>query len=368
METISIIEPHPQLTEFMNMAPGPYKRLVYNQTIKGSEYSESNLLKKQDGSLYYSHCTYSVKPSKDSFYKQRKKKTGFSFEKGKLSLWFGASQLHEMPGLLQILRHLKAEWIDNSPYLLQFVTKGILEKILRKKITNPVDLCKEYLKVSRINASPALFYKAVCDNKVCRSRIHKWNRVAKDINHAIEYYSFLDNSVFHPMTLPDMEDQAFVLSRKIDYKWSEKRMAQEHQNWTRDIMELEIDNLSQDYIEELEFLKLYPLEGLQLLDNQQAVFREGKQMQHCVYTNYWGSVKRGMYAVYAVDYKGERATLGLRIEDDRIRFNQLYGKRNSAASSELHQYIISWIEAVNQELCRSSIIPSIVRQPEFEMI
>lgn len=83
------------------------------------------------------------------------------------------------------------------------------------------------------------------------------------------------------------------------------------------------------------------------LISQAAVAAEGSKMHHCV-ASYAGKCQTGNYAVYTVEGRGERATLGLHMINGAPSFNQLYGHCNSRVS----------------DFCRSAAL-DFINDPEF---
>jgi hypothetical protein len=82
-------------------------------------------------------------------------------------------------------------------------------------------------------------------------------------------------------------------------------------------------------------------------------------MQHCVYTNYWTSINNGNFLAYHIIWKGHEATLGLYIEDSKpkskLKFSQLFGRRNSSVSNELRVEINESLDRVNDDLYRMGV-------------
>jgi len=175
---------------------------------------------------------------------------------------------------------------------MPYITKTVAEKILSKKITNNIDLLKEYLKLMRINASPKMLYCLINRKDINKMALLRNFSVAKDVNHAIEYLQGDDHHAI------DMIDQAFILQRKIDFSWSPNRMREEHSKWTKEIMEAEINEMDDKEIEGLEKYETFTPTGFKLLKTQKEVFQEGKIMSHCIYTSYWSRIKNGNYLLY----------------------------------------------------------------------
>lgn len=350
MQNIVIVPAGQELTDFMSLEPGAYKRYMYYQSIADRNFFDASLLIKDDGNIHYSYSVYKIKRSKDGYYRANNKRQGFTLnEKGKLNIWFGGS-VQGMPHLLEVLTALKKEWFTSE--LTNILTKGLLEKVLNGKITNAYDYAKAYIKAMRISCSPKLLLESVKSASLVSSNIYRGAQVAKDLNHYLDYrlqkqkpHSFAGEESFSHMA--DLERQAMILGKKIDYMWSANRLKQEHHDWTREIMELELRNISNDPLQWLQpFHELMP-EGFTLLDTQSKVFQEGKLMHHCVYTNYWSSIQAARYMAIHVQWMNQEATLGLSVDKRGVQFNQIYGKYNNTCIPGLVTAVKDWINEFN---------------------
>ena len=182
---------------------------------------------------------------------------------------------------------------------------------------------------------------------------------AKDVNHYLEFHLGDTSNYTH---LDDLLTQAKILEKKIDFKWSPKRMDEEHTLWTKEIMEAEVTSIpdKEVAVNMYERLAPYTPELFEPLTTQKRVFMEGSQMQHCVYTNYWNSINSGDFLAYHISWKGQEATLGLYINSEpkaknKLTFSQLFGKRNSSVSGELHVAVTEALEQLNGVLCQMNI-------------
>jgi hypothetical protein len=181
--------------------------------------------------------------------------------------------------------------------------------------------------------------------------------VAKDQDHYLqkcirESGSFPETDSFY---LTDLIKQAQILGRQIDFTWSHNRIKEEHQNWTKEIMEVEVNDMVDITAEStLPFLE-FKQDGFKLLTTKKEVYAEGKGMNHCVYTNYWNSVQSGHYLVYQVDWCGERATLGCYM-GDTITLNQCYGYGNKGISSTLNDKVDSFLSNLNKWVKQTNLI------------
>ena len=345
-KTIAIVELNNEVKDFMSMPDGIKKNLKYQRQFQGCSYSSGNVLIREDGTIHYSYSVYKVKRAK-KFFLKKDSQYGFTVDpKGKMKVWFGGKLL-TIPHLYNVLERLGKEWVKSE--YLPFITPSIMGKIIAGKITNPHDLFMSILKMYRIkNASSSRLRQAVESNVISKFSLLQGIAVAKNLDH---YLDFLINNkaTLHNTLHSDLMQQALVLERKIDFNWSINRIAEEHKKWTAEIMDLETDSMDKEPLEWLNQFKRLSTGSYTLLDNEHAVYKEGKLMQHCVYTNYWRNVVDKQYVVFHVNNGSEYGlTLGLTYDKKNgLQFNQLHGRFNNAPSHEEMTYVKRWLEHIN---------------------
>ncbi len=340
-----ILQPVQQdYTDFMNLPAGVYKNVQYYNSMQGRAFAESSLCRKE-GCTYYSYTNFKVKKSKNGFYRQNTQKYGFTLDqKGKLSIWFGKN-IFELPGITDVFNELNLNWFNRN--LTLYVTKGIAEKMLTGKITNNLDLVKAYIKVARLTCSPKILCDYLCRAVPSKPYLLSILSVAKDQNHAIEYLISVTDGDTHSYVVNDMIKQAQILDRKIDFKWSKSRLHEEHQKWTKEIMDVEVSSMQDETAEGSVKYLGFKRPGFTLLTTKKELYAEGKTMNHCVYTNYWNSVRHGNYLVYHVEWQGETATLGLYITEDEITYNQCTSYANGSISISLKEHLHIFLDSIN---------------------
>jgi hypothetical protein len=355
---ITIHDIEPRVKEFIEMPAGPLKNVQYYENIQSVPIRRTSLLKRE-GNLYFSSTGYTVKRNMQSYYLRPKDKVGFTLnEKGKLSIWFGKSVQELYVYMPLIFEALHIDFIKQLPdNYTHFITKTVLEKMLNGKITNPIDFCSQVIKNWRVKgASPRVLYNTMMfpskNGKMsfAHRSFTKGISVCKNFDHYMDYLvrSSNTNSRFN---IEDLEMQATILDRKIDYNWSEKRLEEEHNTWTKEIMVLKKDNLSNEPIDKLQWFRDHHHllnDHFTLLDNEIDIFEEGHNMSHCLYTNYLNYVKRGSYVAYHVTYKGEEVTFGMFISSDKLNIDQMQCKGNSRASFTMQDFIADSITELSK--------------------
>ena len=279
-------------------------------------------------------------------YLKPSRQQGFSFNKEtkKLKVWFGTSLVYLANGKLkEALKLLMLEWVvDQNIYL--YLTKGLLERILQGKITNPVDAAAYIIRANRFQktTSPKLLAKWIKDGGDKRLLMSA-HYTAKDLNHVIKptmgSIGDMLNSSTTERLVYDCFKQASILQEKIDFKWSHNRLKQVHTDWTRKIMGFETSLLKDVILPAKKLPKLPP--EFEIITSKKRLFEEGTIMDHCVYTNYANEWESGHYCVIHCILKQERITIGLTYKDrgKTSEIDQTYCIGNDDPSLEARNFI-----------------------------
>lgn len=142
--------------------------------------------------------------------------------------------------------------------------------------------------------------------------------------------------------LNDAIELAFALDLTINPKWSMKRLKQEHQRMIKITAEKQFEVLNDVPIQK-ETIQDEDKE-INMLNDEKSIFIEGKEMMHCLFTNYLSSVQKGRYLAFAVKGK-ERATFGVTLNNDRkdIVIDQIRGVHNSSVTQETIQKVKDFV-------------------------
>lgn len=341
------------MANYKNM-PAEIQRIHYFQgKIITARYASR---KETDTHIYWSLSEAKPMFENGKLFFKRDSKQGASYDKTKRSIkfWYGhkiyaiSTELKE-----DILKFFQSEWVLAMSFNLQScVTTSLLNRIIKGKITNPRDFCKAYMRVSylrTVNVSPELFYKTF-NNPEARYLRHP-QAYKTHFLHATEPDAVLKLIVDEgkmgilSSEFEDMVAQAAMLNKKYNPIWSDKRIKEVHQEWTRELMEIELKSLPHidyDYVG-----KMPELEGLTLIRNNHELFNEGKMMSHCVYTNFNGNIQSKMYFAFTYEYNGVRATVGINSIPSKggkeFVLNQMYGYRNCMIDEEHKLRVRQWL-------------------------
>jgi len=270
-------------------------------------------------------------------------KKGFTYDKTtkKFKFWYksNANTFSEYEWG-KILTHSGNEWLEPIFYpITSLITATMLGKVFSKKITNPVDLCKLFIKskpwLKNSDMSPVQLHKLLVSlnsNRDPLGMFIPFFSVAKSVTPIVDTY--MNGKRHRDHILTDLTNQCLALDRKLDFSWSEKRLNEYHTELTREIMQFKIDNIRDTRVE---YSDLPPItNSIKLLSSEKEIFEEGTLMHHCVYTNYWSQVSNRMYFVFTYENGDVRATIGVNKhwESGKFEVQQMYQKFNQPVPEE----------------------------------
>lgn len=342
------------VTAFLSMPPGVAKNIKYfNGGFNTRHVVESNIITNTpDGKIYYSQRICRIKKNKQAFYLKSNDKVGFTVEpNGKMSIWFGKNITH-ITEIGLIFKNLKIDWLPSSDLsVTNFITKTILGKIIVGKITNPEDLFKAIVKSNRLKCSPNLLRQVATSINFSKLDLMKAAVIAEDLNHWLEYKKRIHQDyTWNRQDMADLEDQALILEKKINYNWSTKRVQSMHTEWTKLIMAEEMKDMQDVTIEDIHTLDEFTPKEYTLLKTKKEVFLEGKIMNHCIYTNYWRRIYFKEYLVYHINKNGEEATLGINVSVNDIRLDQVRSKHNSCVSDDIKEEAENFVKLLSEKV------------------
>jgi hypothetical protein len=347
METKEIIsgqESYDQHKEMLEQSPEMQRFNFYTQKVYNFTYINK---KETDTHVYWSVSEKTPRFENERLFYLHKNTQGVTYDKQAktIKIWFGLTPqklTHIM--LDNIVKHFNIDWYENlSQSLLTLLNKTMLQNMIKGKITNHRHYVKAYLKTSpykKMDISIELFYQVFTHNASNSPKFYrKVIEYSTDPNHALELIKEHGDYISHNIT--DLYAQAAILNRKVNPKWSTARFKEVHNEWTREIMSMQIKSIKPvDY----DYPVLNTPEGIELIKNNYELFEEGSLMKHCIYTNYEYRIRNKAY--FALNYMrdGVRATVGININSDKtFEINQMYGIGNSSIANEHKDYVKNWI-------------------------
>ena len=157
----------------------------------------------------------------------------------------------------------------------------------------------------------------------------------------------------------DTVKMAKILDEKVNCSWSNKRLRQEHDNFTKKIndiifigsdRQMKINNIYLDFAEH---------SGFEIIRTTKEIAYEGKKQNHCVGT-YVNKVEHGNCGIYRIN----NHTLELNTKYDKssrtslLVIGQLRGYSNSNPPKELSNMVNEKVKTFNFDLIRLKSTPS----------
>jgi hypothetical protein len=300
--------------------------------------------------VYWSYQVKTPRFENDRLFYTSKNNQGATYDKTTrtMKIWFDKKFIELIPDIQDdMVKMFKFDWYSSlSSALKTIMTKSLLNRVIKGKITNPRDLVKAYIKTSSyrtIDIAPETFFKYF-NNSNATAPI----AVRRHLEYSTNPELSLQRASQYNYTLEDMYRQAAILNEKVNPTWSDKRMAEVHYEWTRRIMELSIKELkpySYDYnVDSIDFP-----EGISIINTNLELFEEGTTMKHCVYTNYEYQTRSKNYFVLRYNRNGVRATVGINLhhrysgDSCDAYIDQMYSIANSAVPNEDREYVENWL-------------------------
>ena len=277
------------------------------------------------------HIDYKLKFSGKAFFLKQNNTAKFLYDKEKKKIIYNNYNRDMLLDDLCRLPHF--DWLKHGRDIgnihATVLSGAVVRDILLGKLTNCEYIVKQYIKSLHVKNINWKTYISYLNHLYYPALTLKWlDYATTDPNAAMEYLSKSDNS--RKRLFRDMINQALALGKKINPKWSEKRMDEEHTKMTREIMQAEIKEKKQIPVHKDCPMFKYPCK---ILNTERDVFDEGLEMHHCIYTNYWNRIRDKRYLGIAFT-QPERFTLGLRASENGYEFDQAYLKYDKMISEE----------------------------------
>lgn len=320
------------------------KNLSYEDKLRyeGCVYKTTERLSATDNCIYYVRQRVSLKRNGRTFYPLAIDKGTIYI--GKKEISFGGNISSEF--VLAFLIHIGIDWFRDVPYSIlhhYIKNKIVFRRILTGRIYNE-----------------ETFYKTV-GAYVFKIKNISWKHIRKHCVNSDQYWVHMfplpDLSLFtkNPEKsidvicdaddtlkprLHDLLNSAIKLNEIVDFSWSLKRIEEEHKRQTKELMSREISSKKNNPIYDVDESKFFPFT---LLNTEKDIFTEGSLMHHCLYTNYYNSIKNHCYIAFHLN-KPEDCTLGIYCIGGEPKFNQMFRKYDEPVSSSTRQYALDFIE------------------------
>ena len=361
---------HESMQKILAMPAELQRFKFYEKTLYTERFGTR---KETDTHVYWSICNYIPRYENNKLFYTLKDKEGFTYDKAKKTIrsWWSRSISKVDPLMLaDIMEYFKVDWFKAMPISLRsLLTLPLLKRIVKGKLTNPIDFVKSYLKTSpykKLDISPKVFYDTLMHNSniINIKSFRTILEYSTNANHALTELLGKVKSGFAGSVplINDIYAQAAMLNKRVNPLWSNKRMQEVHTEWTREVMGMQLkclDKIVYKYPEGFDKIKL---DSVELIKDNFELFEEGTLMNHCIYSNYHNIVAN--YNYFAVRYKkGDvRATVGINLghenqwdydyinnpSDNEKKFvvQQMYGIGNSKIDDVYVNEVKTWLNSI----------------------
>lgn len=328
--------PKAEIDDFMGL-PLAEQKIRFFQDRLGSNENVRHIYQETDRTVSIEIERISIAYGGGHFFRQHTKSEKFVYNKEKRKV--SIKTMGKETRRIILARFDQFDWLrDPDKYChlpSELFCDSVTTKILLRKITNREQVCREYFKSLHLKGVDYKAYLALKSdqngfNPLSRFPLTFLQEAFTDLNGALR---LADADPATASILADMVVQAIALSKKINPRWSYRRLQAEHQAYTRRLTARKLEIKHAEPIHEaLEGKETFPEYGARLLNNEKEVFAEGEEMSHCVYSCYFPRIKRKEYLAFS--FKGDvRATLGLRVHDGKLFFDQAFGIRDNLLDS-----------------------------------
>lgn len=234
----------------------------------------------------------------------------------------------------------KTEWLTGM-YQTLGLSNNILKMILLGKITNPTMLLTKFVQSKKIKSKGfpiALLNKLVINHHQGyhhkKMDVHNFMRVLRHTtNHKLlfeKYFEYVDggykdeDSIFgNKGILMDYINDCELLKLKLNPKWKINRLKEEHLVASKIIERNKLEHLTH---KKINYKKSFEDERLTILDNTASFYKEGLDMQHCVFSNDYFSKaqeRRSFLFSYEDPINNERGTLEVGLSSKTVDGTQI---------------------------------------------
>ena len=378
-----------QRLKFLNSKIGDYHLGASNRTFSVSKMWWN------DGTFYYACDTYTLFLSASGkLFTTSRNYQGLTYEpenKHNLKLW-GSTKLSNINHSVidTMLVNAGAEWAletDKHDYKMLYrlyTHKGLFQRILKGRITNAEDLVRAYLKLDTrwrelkishraktiltlmrrgIDKGELIDFLSIVSNVEATldillqgKKLGQWtavndeNKYIRDVDGSYVREWHFDWYALDGQTQHDIRKELVILDKKINSTWSAKRLMTEHTEMSRQILDLEVEDM---VLEDHGYKTPCPvLPGMELISDNIRLYTEGRKMEHCIFSYLRGAQTRTYFHFHCI-FGGEPFSLS--VEKDRWGkktwiVQQMHGKYNSTCAPIQQVIVHAWLneDAVQQ--------------------
>lgn len=243
----------------------------------------------------------------------------------------------------------RLDWVSTNKWTLTLLKgrRDLWIACLKGKVTSPEKLCKYISKKYFGGAYSYPTLRRTAEEYFNAASL--WDLVDYTTNPELALVTLLEairvGKNYYLLT--DVLQNCRILNTKMNPKWSEKRLQEEHQKQIEEINLMEVESLSSSPI-----MEKFSCEGLSLIDNERDCYLEGCAMHNCVHSCYWNQIKKGQYLIAKGSINEEYLDLGMRVGNYGITLDQVHTSYNRSVSEHTRDYCEQWISNHEEELLR----------------
>jgi hypothetical protein len=368
-----------QAVKDVQQLDGDMQRFLYFSKRVLSKHSGSNTFTyskvywNDDNELVYVSATYKVMLSKtNKVFLTNTLNAGFKFRPDKgIEFWKGMKFCALDSATKEaIYRELGCEWVlDGVPskysghmnyyygYFLR--SNAIINRVLRKRITNPLDLVRAFLSNDgkwrdlKLRSNAALVLKLAKQDKVELEYIFECLQVEENPSRLLQWFATKESHKCEFQTYyhhGDLRWELVRLGKKINCNWSHKRLDELHTRCSRDIREMELK-----YMDTIKYPYSQPcpmIPNMELIDTNLRLWEEGSIMSHCIYSYLQSAIERRVFHFHGT-FGGEDFSLAVqeyrKWVDEEVEYvskfevQQMHQAYNKSCTPEQRIAINDWL-------------------------
>lgn len=231
----------------------------------------------------------------------------------------------------------------------------VLKKVFKGQVTNRKDLIKAYMKAvwKMAPTQYSVLEQFLGDSRYTLS-LADLHEFTTDMNAAMEVFASAQD--YHErQVLRDLIEDAVVLDKRVNPKWSLKRMTEEHQANIMVILEKQLGAESDESIYSTPLDITFQGYRFQTIDSPRRALLESKTMENCVFYNYWKPATLRRYVLFHVTSDDDQPmSLGFHVYKGNngpwVEFDQMHTEHNGMVSDRAHDAALEFAEQYKDKI------------------
>jgi hypothetical protein len=190
--------------------------------------------KETDTHIYWSHTVKTPKIYNSKFFFKHENTSGITYDKKakSIKIWFGQRYDRLIPALIDdVYKTFNAEWVLKiDPSFPSLINNTIFKRILKHKVNNVEDICRDYLKTCpyRNRIIDLNLFVKLLETGFNVKAFSNYFIVAEDCNDLLRYFL---NGHGYSMLSDDIVRNGLILDRKVDFTKDTKYLEELNEDW-----------------------------------------------------------------------------------------------------------------------------------------